>query len=168
MRRPGIVALHAVTTANALHHAFATSTDEGTRRMLLLQAAAFVTLFRGEPDGGPEIDRIEARPLARTKKAALEEIFADVSRDPAAAAGKVLSYLSEHPGEELMAEARRLVFLKGNDSHDYKFSSAVLEDAAHLSPAWRDRYLAASAFLLPGSDQQDNDLAQRTREAFGA
>ena len=39
--------------------------------------------------------------------------------------------------EPLMNMARRLVFLKGTDAHDYKFSSAVLEDYAHVSPAWR-------------------------------
>ena len=46
LRQRGIVALHAVTTANALHYAFATCGDDQTRRMLLLQAAAFVAEFR--------------------------------------------------------------------------------------------------------------------------
>ncbi len=64
--------------------------------------------------------------------------------------------------------ARRLVFLKGDDPHDYKFSSAVLEDYDHVSPSWRDRYLAASLFLLPGSADRDNDLVKRTRAAFEA
>ena len=58
------------------------------------------------------------------------------------------------------------MFLKGNDAHDYKFSSAVLEDYYHASPAWRDRFLAASLFLLPGSGDRDNDLVQRTRAAL--
>ncbi|HZZ27241.1 MAG TPA: hypothetical protein VFE46_04470 [Pirellulales bacterium] len=31
--------------------------------------------------------------------------------------------------------ARLLVFLKGNNAHDYKFSSAVLEDYYHVSPS---------------------------------
>ena len=47
--------------------------------------------------------------------------------------------------------ARVLVFRKGNDSHDYKFSSAVLEDYRRVSPRWRDRYLAASVFNLQGT-----------------
>jgi hypothetical protein len=62
--------------------------------------------------------------------------------------------------------ARRLVFLKGSNSHDYKFSSAVLEDYAHLGPAWRDRYLAASVFLLRGTGAKDNALIARTRAAL--
>jgi hypothetical protein len=62
--------------------------------------------------------------------------------------------------------ARRLIFLKGRDSHDYKFSSAVLEDYAILSPAWRDRFLAASVFNLRGAGDPDSDHVQRTRAAL--
>ena len=96
----------------------------------------------------------------------LEDIFADVSRDRHAAAGKVLSYLQSSPAEPFVDEARRLLFLKGTDSHDYKYSSAVLEDYLGLSQEWRDRYLAASVFNLRGSGTRDNDLVQRVRAAL--
>jgi hypothetical protein len=66
-----------------------------------------------------------------------------------------------------MTAARRLVFSKGNDSHDYKFSSAVLEDYYHLSPKWRNYYLASAAFHLHGSGDRDNDLIKRARVALG-
>jgi hypothetical protein len=59
-----------------------------------------------------------------------------------------------------------LVFRKGDDSHDYKFSSAVLEDYRRISPKWRDRYLAASVFKLQGSGQADNQVVERTRAAL--
>jgi len=85
------------------------------------------------------------------------------------AARKVLAYLQAgSEARPLMDAARRLVFLKGNDAHDYKFSSAVLEDYDHVSAAGRDRYLAASLFLLPTPGEKDNDLIQRTRAAFNA
>ena len=71
------------------------------------------------------------------------------------------------PPKDLIDAARRHVFLKGTDAHDYKFSSAVLEDYGHLSPAWRDRFLATSLFYLPGSGKKDNDLVRRTRAALG-
>src|SRR6516162_8483500 len=47
LRQPGIVSLHAVTSTNALHFAFQASGDDRTRRLLMLQNAAFLTLFRG-------------------------------------------------------------------------------------------------------------------------
>jgi len=61
-----------------------------------------------------------------------------------------------------------LIFLKGRDAHDYKFSSAVLEDYQNLSPVWRDHYLAASVFNLRGSGAADNQLVKRTRAALQA
>ena len=99
----------------------------------------------------------------------MTEIFADVSRDRLTAARKVLAYLKDHPDpKEFIDAARRLIFLKGDNAHDYKFSAAVLEDYAHISPAWRDRYLAASVFNLHGSGDKDNGLVKRTREALKA
>ena len=65
-----------------------------------------------------------------------------------------------------MNAARRLVFLKGNDAHDYKFSAAVLEDYAHVGPALRNRYLASSLFYLPGTGSKDNALVGRARAAL--
>jgi hypothetical protein len=62
--------------------------------------------------------------------------------------------------------ARSLVFAKGRDSHDYKFSSAVLEDFFHVSPPWRDRFLATSVFNLKGSRESDSPLLKRTEAAL--
>ena len=51
LRQPGIVSLHAVTTTNAMHYAYQASGDDLTRRLLMLQNAAFLTLFRGALGG---------------------------------------------------------------------------------------------------------------------
>jgi hypothetical protein len=67
----------------------------------------------------------------------------------------------------MMTTARRLIFAKGNDSHDYKFSSAALEDFHHVSANWRDRYLAASLFWMKGSGGNDTPLLGRMRGAIG-
>src|SRR5690606_25569863 len=67
----------------------------------------------------------------------------------------------------LIAAARRLVFLKGRDAHDYKFSSAALEDYDHVGPEWRDRCLASSLALLRHAGERDNGLVTRTRAALG-
>ena len=65
MREPGLVALHAVTSTNALHFAYQTCESDETRKMLLLQNAAFLPLFRGDPAGGKavKIDLFEPLPL---------------------------------------------------------------------------------------------------------
>lgn len=170
MRAPGIASLHAVTFTNALHYAFRHCDDEETRKLLLLQNAAFIPLYRGGRKEGVRIDEMEPGTLKSSGADAVQEIFADVSGDKArklAAAQKILAYLKDNPDPRPLADAaRRLIFLKGRDSHDYKFSSAVLEDYETLHPKWRDRFLAASVFNLRGSGDRDNDLVKRTRAAL--
>jgi hypothetical protein len=169
MRRPGILSLHALTCANAMHYAFQNCANDETRRLLLLQNASFLTLFRGdEKDLKPlHLDALEPANEPGGKLPTIDEIFADISHDRLRAASKTLAWLKHHPApREFITHARRLVFLKGNNAHDYKFSSAVLEDYGNVSPAWRDRYLAASVFNLRGSGDPDNSLVQRTRAAL--
>ncbi len=174
LRQPGIVWLHAVTSTNALHFAFQASGDDQTRRLLMLQNAAFLPQFRAAMGGRgtvrkARIDQLEPLAASAAGPSAIEEIFADASHNRMTAARKALAYLQAgHDPALLIDAARRLVFLKGNDPHDYKFSSAVLEDYYHASPQWRDRFLASSLLLLPGSADRDNNLVKRTRTALQA
>ena len=173
MRQPGLVALHAVTSTNALHFAWQTSKSDETRKLLMLQTAAFLTLFRDDraSDKAVRIDAFEPLPLKGNGQHTIEEIFAEISNDRMTAARKLAAYLKQNSQSDkspsgLMDAARRLIFLKGTNSHDYKFSSAVLEDYFQISSTWRDRYLAASAFNLRGSGGPDNQLVKRTRAAL--
>jgi hypothetical protein len=174
MRQPAIVPLHAVTTSNALNYLWRSSADDQTRRMLLLQAAAFIPHFRESSTGRGKlaawkIDEMERAPLPSTGFRAISEALGELSNDPYSAAGKILAWLDANKQpQEFIDAARVLVFLKGNDAHDYKFSTAVLEDWQHISPVWRDRYLAASVFKLCGSSDRDNPLVKRTRAALKA
>jgi hypothetical protein len=168
MRKTNILTLHSVTSSNALRFAFENAADPQVRLTLLLQNAAFVPLFRQAVGkmGTVEVDQFE--PATGDQKVTVDDIFETASHDRMGAAQKALRFLDQtHQAEDLMRTARRLVFLKGTDAHDYKFSSAVLEDYYHLSPEWRNRYLAASLFYLPGSGAPDNALVGRIRNALG-
>jgi hypothetical protein len=175
MRQPGIVGIHCVTSVNALHFAYRASANDETRRLLMLQAAAFLPMFRqammgrGRLRDDVRIDTLERAEVQARGPAAVEEIFADVSRDRMQAARKTLTVLAadrDSAARQLMAAGRLLVFNKGRDSHDYKFSSAALEDYYHVTPAWRDRYLATSMFNLRGAGEGDTDLIRRARAAL--
>jgi hypothetical protein len=140
--------------------------------MLLLQNASFLPQFR-EAMGGrgnvedSAIDMLEGTPPRAEGAEAIAEIFADLSDDRMQAARKTLAVVGGGtPAGDIIDAARRLVFLKGDDSHDYKFSSAALEDYYKVSPAWRDRYLAATVFNLHGSGERDNPLTTRIRAAL--
>ena len=165
MRLPGIISLHASTTTNALHYAHQHTSNDETRRFLLLQNAAFLTMFRerGGIKDGIRVDQFE--PADGTPS--VDEIFADITDNKEKAARKALAYLkSAKDPKHFMREAQRLIYLKGTGSHDYKFSSAILEDYHHISPKMRDRFLAASVFWLQGSGKKDTDLVARTRAAI--
>jgi hypothetical protein len=169
MRHSGIVALHSVTSSNALRYAYQAAGDPQTRLMLLLQNAAFVPLFRAAAGklSDAKVEQFQAR--AESKPTEPDAIFATISKDRSAAAHQAYAYLtSGGDARALMTTARRLVFLKGNDAHDYKFSSAVLEDYDHLSPAYRNQYLATAMHYLPGSGAKENPLVERIRAALGA
>ncbi|MCA9269097.1 MAG: hypothetical protein KDA41_11530, partial [Planctomycetales bacterium] len=80
---------------------------------------------------------------------------------------RAMTYLgSGGDAAALMGAARALIFAKGTDSHDYKFSSAVLEDFRYMAPSRRNRLLAASMVQLRGASARDNPLVGRVRDAL--
>lgn len=163
---PARAQVWALTFTNAAYSAWRRCRDEETRRLLLLQNVAFLPMFR-RSGGATAIDTLEPIAPAGTGPGAVEELFAEMSRNRATAARKVLGYLERHPDPRPFADAaRRLIFLKRTDSHDYKYSSAVLEDYALLAPSLRRRFLAASAFHLKGTGEPDNPLVERIRAAL--
>jgi hypothetical protein len=177
LRHAEIVSLHAVTTMNALHHAYQVSGQPGgnqaTRLLLLLQAPAFLTMFRqqlgDEYRGGPRMDTLARQPAKAEGPEAVADMFDDIGPDSQRAARKALALLEKGTvtGPALLATAHRLTITKGRGAHDYKFSSAALEDFGNVSAPWRARFLAANVPLLSGTGERDNDLIARAREALG-
>ncbi len=172
MRQPGIVALHAVTTTNALRYVFETTSSEQTRRFLILQNASFLSLFRQAAEDRGELQdvRINELEVAAQDTAILSvpDTFDAMVSSRRKAAEHAYHFLAHGGDPQSIADhARRLVFLKGSDSHDYKFSSAALEDYRRLSPPWRNRFLAASMYQLCSPHQATRPLVKRIREAIG-
>lgn len=180
MRKPGIVSLHASTSTNALHYAWQHTFSDETRRFLLLQNAAFLPMFRdaAKAKDGVKIEELDPVPLSTAAAVGeppkppaapgLDEIFAAVSTDKAQAARLALAHLrGTGDAAGFIQAAQRLIYLKGTDAHDYKFSSAVLEDFYNVSPGLREPFLAASVYWLKGSGAKDSSLVARTRAALG-
>jgi len=164
----GLVPIHAATSLNALRYAYETASQDEIRRFLLLQSAAVVATFRErlQLENG-RIDQLAPAPPKVSGQEAAGEIFADISTDRTLAARKALAYLSGGGSPKtLIDSARHLAFLKGDNTHDYKFTSAVFEDYEHVAPGWRDRYLASCMFIFRGSADKDIPLVGRTRAAL--
>jgi hypothetical protein len=171
MRQPGIVGLHTLTTLNAMHYAHRATGDANLRSFLTLQAASFLPMFRDAMKargkvGEVKIDELHAR--EEDKAFTVRDVYTELSRNKEQAARTALTVLKadKSKAKELMDEGRRLIFLKGTDSHDYKFSSSVMEDAQLISPEWRNHFLAASVFWLKGSETPDSPLVKRTHAAL--
>ena len=172
MRAPGIIGLHTLTTLNALHFAHQNVANADTPKLLLLQAGSFLPMFReaiivrDKKMGDAKIDDLQ--PREEQARFGVADVYKDVGNNRATAARTAMTYLKANPNgvKELTDEGRRLIFMKGTDAHDYKFSTAVLEDLEAISPAWRDRFLAASLFWMKGSEVPDSPLVKRTHAAL--
>ena len=136
-RNPGsLVALHAVTTANALRVISTTADDrDRTRRIALLHAVGRIVWFRGY---AAEVAR-KAKPKPEHCAALAEPIERATLADPTS----------------LLAATHDAIVDRASESHDYKFAEAVAEDAAALPDRWRGRYLAAAICRM--SLAQPND-----------
>lgn len=161
MRQPGIVPLHAVTTTNALNYLMTSVADERIRKWLMLQNVSFLAHFtaaakaRGKLEDR-EIDKLEP---TKTNVSAMESLS---SKDRDSNAAAILGLAQDSVGgHDVVRAARELVFLKGTDAHDYKFSSAALEDYQLLSPAFRAPYLAACSYLFKSAADPTTPLAKR-------
>jgi hypothetical protein len=169
MRSPGIVAIHATTAANSLHYIYGASGDDTTRRLALLQAVGWQPLYRGraKPPTTPVIDALEGLEPSAKGDDAVGEIFEAVGNDRNTAARKAFAYLSNGGSSDVVFDAaRRMIFHKGKDSHDYKYGAAAWEESVLVSnPKWRAPMVAAAMFNLPGSKTPDSPLMIRAREA---
>jgi hypothetical protein len=172
MHSPGIVAIHATTATNALHYIFTASGDDTTRKLALLQAVGWQPMYRGrtkltDADG---IDALKVNPDIAISNAdeSVAEIFTTISDDRKKAAAKAQAYLGRGGSSDLIFDAaRRMIFHKGRDSHDYKYGAAISEEFLwSTEPKWRGQIVAASMFNLPGTKTPDSPLMIRAREAL--
>jgi hypothetical protein len=168
LRQNGIVPLHAVTSTNAIHYLFQTVKEERLRWWLLLQNCAFVSLLRDAAKDRDKLRDIKIDNLASEADptpAELGAVFQNLGSDRDLASRQVYTYLQRsNSPHDFFASARNYVFSKGNDSHDYKFSSAILEDYSNVSPAYRNLYLSGCAQLLHGDSAPDTKFFQQVRE----
>jgi hypothetical protein len=171
LKQSGIISVHANTSVNALHCAYRHVGDPRTRRLMLVQAAAFLPLFRDLLGGERRrlrIDTLEALEQDADPGSALEGIFATVSHNRVNAARKTLGYLAAGGAESpFMRLARQYIVERNTGYHDYKFAEAAFENAAAMKSPWRERYLAASVLYLNGSADKANETVRRARSLLG-
>jgi hypothetical protein len=168
MHEPGIVTVHAQTTANALHYIYRVGDNEQTQQLALLQCAAFIAMFRAmthAKETDVDLQKLESLPLEHKTDNPLEEIFAELSDGQRLqAARKSLGYLQGGgSADELIATARHHLAYGAREAHDYKFAEAVFDSYEQCpDPGWRARYLSAGMAYFKAPVQQPVPIVGET------
>jgi hypothetical protein len=174
MQQPGIVPLHAQTTANALYYAYRVCIDEQTQQLSLLQCAAFIAMFRklvNSTQPAVSLEALQPLPLDGAAVDAIEEIFTEVSAGRRSrAARKSLSYLQTGgDAKALIAKARHHLVYNADEPHDYKFSEAVFDSYAQLANSdWRCRYLCAGMAYFKAPAKRPGPVVEQMLERLKA
>ena len=164
-----IRAVHTVTETWSLRHAWRNTKSDRTRRLLILQAAAWVPEFRDAllvrkavSMDGPGIeslgDGVEDVPSD------LEELL-EVG-DPAVAR----RFLERRPelAPVYLERLRRQLAAKGVEYHQHKCVAAIEDEMSTANPRWVPSLLAPAVSYLPSHKAVDSNLATRSREALRA
>jgi len=145
LRRPGrsasqgrsaLLPVHAVTVTNAFAHAFRRAQSEQTRRLAILQAAAWLSAMRDD----------------------LRNIVGLIdTTTPTMVPADAARYL---------ARLRASLFRKGQEHHQFKYAAAIAEESAAIDPRWAQRILAPAAEYLAHPSDEVTDTYRRSMEAL--
>ncbi len=161
-----LLPVHALTVTNACGYASRMTRNENTRRILLLQAAAFLASMREDLKRivqlsmeGPGIDQLGVE-LAGANPT-LEQCFADYS------AGAARVALDRNPSlaPAFRARMRTALFHKGVEHHQHKYAAAAWEESLLVDPRWQSRILAPAATYL-NPHEADTELFTRSRQVW--
>ena len=159
-RDPGVLAVHALTSLNALRYAAAHARTQRTQAMALLQAASWLVAYReflsrrGAYDAAaPGIDAIEAAEGEPT----VEAVFAAAADSARGAACLALAAARRGTGE-LEAAVRSTCLRKVHEHHDFKYAAALLEEMGVAGADTAPRLFASSLGYLRKPSDADHAL----------
>jgi hypothetical protein len=176
LRRPGrsasagrtaLLPVHALTVTNALGHAWRSTRLEGTRRLLILQAAAWLAAMRddlidlvGLSMAGPGIDALGA---------SSEEDVPDLAQMlERASPGQVRACLDREPARRAgyLAGLRTALFHKGQEHHQHKYAAALEEESRLVDARWASRILAPAVDYLAHPADAETETYRRSVRAL--
>ncbi len=163
--RAALLPVHAVTVASALRSSFEASRDDLTKRLLLLQAAAWVARVR---DALSQIVGLsmEGASLAAagTPPATLDAAVESAS--PALA----MAFLEREPSGSgaLVGRMRGALARAGREHHQHKLAAALGEEAGRVASTLRPRLLAPAVDYLANPKDEATDVYRRTERLLDA
>ncbi|HYZ83044.1 MAG TPA: hypothetical protein VE621_01500 [Bryobacteraceae bacterium] len=164
-----IVGIHAVTSTNALHHAYQAASGPASRLLSLLQAAGWVAQFRTWAESREEalrafrITDLEPHSEAADTATILSRPLSDVDKAASELAGAARD-ISARQG--FLAGALRVTIPRANEVHYYKYLAALIEDVPLVSPEWQPHLTAASLYYVKRPMDPESEAMGRARVAL--
>ena len=167
-RGPSAIAgIHAVTSANALHHAWLASENQSTRFLLLLQAAGWMVQFlKYSESREKDLRKVWITDMEPSAEPTTAEAIFDSPGTDAAAAGLMRLAGDAEARQRFLATALRYTAARSDEVHYYKVMAAMIEDLRLVSPPWQPYLLAAMPFYMKGAKAKETDAIMRAREAM--
>jgi hypothetical protein len=170
VRNAQLLGVHPLTILNALYYAYRKTSRDATRRLLLLQAAAWMPMARdllqrakGLSLDAPGFDALDApkEPVGVTQ--AVQE----ADRDYIQSASLVLRVAqSAESADDFIDRCRALVVRKAPEHHHHKYAAAAFEEFRQTHPRFSPYLLATCLSYLPTPGNGDSDVTQRARAAL--
>jgi len=166
LRTGSFAALHANTMANSAYYLYRSAGENEAGRLLLLQTASLLALFReniGTVRRQVSLESLE--PLACNQ---IDECFTVMNEGRYRAVRMALGYLQQGGSEEALVETvrRYTVYYTGN-SHDYKYTEAILEDHRNMTSPWRLQHLSTVMLWANGPHQPLNPVIEQAQAMIG-
>ncbi len=170
VRNAQLLGVHPLTTLNAFHFAYTRTDDERTRRLLLLQAVAWMPAFRDDLKRlkdlsmeAPGFDRL----AAPGDPVDLQQAVRAADGDYVDAASQVLRATEQRgQGDRYVDVCRDLVLRKSLEHHNHKYAVAAFEEYRKADPAIAPYLLATCLSYLPTPDADESPIYRATREAL--
>lgn len=159
--------VHPVTEVNAFAYAYRSTTNDTTRRLLILQAAGWLPLWRPALANrfGAFADRSGIDALGQAEPVESPDIDATFAqRSPDAA--RVFLDNSTAQQEKYLAQLRAFLLQKAWQDHQFKYLAAIHEESKLADSRWRSRILAPAITYLPTAVDHDTEVSKRAERAL--
>ncbi len=161
-RREALLPVHAVTVTGAFGHVWRTSRNDRTRRLMVLQAAAWLADLHAW---------LEDNDCIADSTAPLDELGAEAKETPETidalleqpSAGRARALLDRRPeqADRLVARLQRNLIYTAVEHHQHKYAAAFAEEASLAHPRWRSMILAPALPYMPASAEPATELTRR-------
>lgn len=160
-RREALLPVHAVTVVNAFGHAWRASRSDRTRRLMVLQASAWLDELHAWLDENVGlVDGKALDQLRQEEDGAPAEVSA-LFEQPSAERARV--FLEGHPqhAREYVTRLQGNLIHRAVEHHQHKYAAAFAEEATLAHPRWASLLLAPAMPYMPPSIKPATEFTRR-------